>query len=229
MISPNWLEERLDVLLEDALAVDKPVDASDPASKMMSMYAELDDIRKNLAAKEREYKNAMDGLNAHLAMAIRRTKPGLNIALEGSGCKIGYRSKYITLTPNPSIDSWEISAPAKLQGFVNGIKRFNAGKLALTSDVNELAKGISEYFSIHYKSLGEDIQGTGVILKEGKRLTSLSLAGLVAPDRRYDPEAVSLGIKHEMMSMADPTQAMDLVKSKLQKDPLHYHRMMRNA
>lgn len=223
MIRTSWLEERLETLLEDTLAVAPVASPSDdPAAKVLSLHKELEEARLTVTTKEREYKHAMDGLNAHLAMAVKKIKPSLNLSLESSGCKIGYKSKFVTFTANPAIGAWDVTAPAKLLTFLNGFKRYAADYLNLTSDLGTLATAIANYFSVHYKSLGEDIQGVGTILVEGREVSALALAGVIRPQRSFDPREVAEGMRVEMGRISDPVQAADVVKRRLASNPRYY-------
>lgn len=223
MIRQSWLEERLNTLLEDSLAAEAPAVAptEDPASKVLSLHKQLEEARLTVTTKEREYKHAVDGLNAHLAMAVKKVKPSLNISMESSGCKIGYKSKFVTFTPNPTTGVWDVTAPAKLSSFVNGLKRYGAEVLSLTTDLQTTATAVGTWFSSHYKTLGEELQGIGTILIEGREVSALELAGKLRR-QEFDPREVAEGMRVEMGFVSDPVRAADIVKRRLAANPRYY-------
>ena len=69
---------------------------------------------------------------------------------------------------------WGVKSPD--HRFCGRFTRNNGPSLALASSISPLADAIVRYFSGHYKSLGEGIEGTGTLIVEGSKATILDIA-----------------------------------------------------
>lgn len=159
------LERRLDLILETSTTQV----GDDPYTSATNIATELEEARRRVTELERELIYATDRLCGGLAMGVRRHRPGLNASIGNGCCKIGYRSKHLALRPDLAGRMWKVESadPA----FARHFSREHGPKTALTSDLDAIAQAIAGFFGGHYRSLGEEITGRGVILIDGRKVT----------------------------------------------------------
>jgi hypothetical protein len=160
---------KLDLLLE---MNGEPV--SNSLDSILDITKQLDEVRQKVVDLQNKLYMATDRLNGDLAMGVRKRLPGLNVGLDKNGCKVGYKSKNLSFSPDLKIGVWGVKSPD--HRFCRRFARNNGPSLALTSSIAPLVDAISDYFSGHYKSLGEDIKGTGALIVEGSEATILDVA-----------------------------------------------------
>lgn len=125
----------------------------------------LENATREVGRSKIELQKSIAKINGNLAMAVRLEVPGLNINLERDCCTVGYYARAITFRPNIQAGVWDTNSPsAKLLTSFLKLKP----PLALVHDASPLAVIIGRFFALHYRSLGEDIIGTGKIFIEGK-------------------------------------------------------------
>lgn len=167
MINTN-LDRTLQVILEDNPFKSKSVSiAGEIINKIEDMKRQLLDMKNKLRVIEKK-------LCGDLAIGVRRRQPGLNVGVTNDGCKIGYRTKHLLLNPDCQKGIW--IAKSKDPRFLNKFTRNFTSQMVLTDDLSDIIDAIITHFSNHYKSLGEDIVGTGIIMVEGKKSTIFNLA-----------------------------------------------------
>lgn len=161
----------LDVILEESDNSWQPLNAAN------ELVEKLHVARQNVINIQHKLLNLKSKVNADLALTIRRIVPSLNVSLDKSGgCKIGYKSKSLTFNPDFEKGIWLINSPDPR--FLRKFQRSRQHDLFIGSDIVPLITAIAEYFTEYYKSLNEDINGTGLLLIEGKISTLSDLAKL---------------------------------------------------
>lgn len=160
------LEQRLKAIIDDSSAIieDSPYQAA------VEVAAEIAGLKSKLALLENRLANAIDRFSGGLALGIRNSQPGLNVALiKGKGCKVGYRSKSLSFYPDLTNKAWVVESLDPQ--FCRRFRQTCSSVLGLTTDLTGTANAIAGYFNEHYKSLGEAIYGEGIVLYEQRRVT----------------------------------------------------------
>lgn len=169
----SLLERRLDFILED----DTTQMADDPYQAAMNVVIDLEEARRKVTDLERQLMYAMDRLCGGLAVGIRKHQPGLNVGLDNGNCKIGYRTKHLILKPDLTKKVWAVSGPD--QRFARRFMKDHAPHTNLTSDTSMIAQAIANFFTKHYRTLGEEISGYGILLLDGHKIKTLDLISYV--------------------------------------------------
>lgn len=165
------LQDRL-ALLEEILS---PEQAGDVVGAAQEAHTALETAQREVQRAKTDLSKAIAKICGGMALAIRMTRPGLNIRLEKDSCTIGYYARAITISPDIIHGQWRItSLVAKL--VTNFMRR--KPPLELSSDFTPLAQSVAEFFTNFYRSLGENIEGTGQILVEGRQGTFSDLAAV---------------------------------------------------
>ncbi len=156
------LEKRLDLILE----TDVTQVADDPYQIAMGLTTDLEEARRKVTDLERQLMYAMDRLCGGLAVGIRKQQPGLNIGLNNGMCNVGYKTKHLSMKPDIGKRVWAVDStdPSFARRFV----RKHGPHTSLTNDLTGIAQAIADFFTGHYRSLGEDITNTGKILLDGR-------------------------------------------------------------
>jgi hypothetical protein len=163
----SLISNRLDAIFEEASAGANPIEAA------MEIVRKLDAAKQLVLDLQNQLDISRKGMSGNLALGIRRRHPSFNIGVDNDGCKVGYRSKYLLFRPDISNGVWAVSSPD--DKFLRKFTGNNPQAIVLRSDITPLADAVVTYFRNHYKTLGEDINGDGVTLVEGKRGTSLDI------------------------------------------------------
>lgn len=167
----RWtLQQRLDAILEDQ---NGQPDA-DAYQAAIDVATELEAARRRVSELERELIHATDRLCGGLAMGVRRAQPGLSVSIDRGACKVGYRSKHLILKPDLTGKIWVVDSSDPV--FARRFSRTCAPHTNLSNDTSQVSRVIADFFNNHYKTLGEDIVGTGTILIDGLRSTLGHLA-----------------------------------------------------
>lgn len=159
------LERRLDIILETS-STQVP---DDPYSSATNIATELEEARRKVTDLERQLIYATDRLCGGLAMGVRKHRPGLNASIGKGCCKIGYRSKHLALRPDLTGKMWKVESSDP--SFAKHFTREHAPRIALSSDLEQIAQAIAMFFGGYYKSLGEEIEGRGILLIDGRKAT----------------------------------------------------------
>lgn len=173
----SLLQKRLDLILEvETTQID--VDAYRAATDVAT---DLEQARRRVSDLERQLLYAIDRLCGGLAVGVRKHQPGLNVGLEGGRCRIGYKTKQLTVAPDLSKRMWVVQStdPRFARRFLRGHRTHTT----LNNDLMPLAKAVADFFTGHYLSLGEAIEGRGLILLGGHHV---SLGDLVDHVRHCD-------------------------------------------
>lgn len=160
--------DTLDIILEDD---------NQAASKMKQaseLVGRLDMAKQLVANIKHKLMILRNQINAELAMQIRRTMPALHVGLDHGMCKVGYKTKSLLLTPDLERGIWNVKSPDSK--FANKFQKVNIRDMLIGQDTNALISAIVSYFTEHFKTLGEDITGNGVLLIEGKKSQLSDLA-----------------------------------------------------
>lgn len=158
------LQTGLDALLEEEEYRTDHLQPLDLVSKLQIARQQVQDLEYQLSIAKRR-------LCADLAVAIRKLQPGFNISVDKNSCKIGYKTKILQLSPDIENGIWRVqSSNARfLREFLNTNRR------ATLLDNPMLPQAITDYFMNYYRSLREDIGGTGVLLIDEQRKTFVDL------------------------------------------------------
>lgn len=151
----------LDVIFEDV--------QNTASARAIELVKKLEDAEQYIRTIRHQLSIIENKMSSELAIHVRKTIPGLHVAVGRYGCKIGYRTKQLVLKPDPKRGQWKVSSSDKY--FANKFKRRYASKTFLHEDIQPLVSAVVEHFTNYYKSLGEDIVGTGVIIIESDRST----------------------------------------------------------
>lgn len=165
----SGLLQNIDIIFED---VDLP--SHNSVSMASDIVKQLEVTQQRVYELQNQLVIAQNKMCGELALNLRRRMPGLNVAVGRDGCKIGYRSKHLVLQPDVKRGIWNVKS-----GDGSFARRFlsrHSSKTIITPDFENLINALVRHFTEHYKSLGEDIIGTGVILIEGKRGTLVGLS-----------------------------------------------------
>jgi hypothetical protein len=158
----------------DAIFEDNTSLGANPMERASSISQELAATQKKLADLQNQLESIQQELHGSLALAVRRLKPGLNVGVNQDGCKIGFKTKFLLLSPDVENGIWKVNSKDKR--FANVFARKAGRALALGDDLSLLTRALVGYFTQHYKSLGEDISGTGLVVVENKMSTLIKLA-----------------------------------------------------
>ena len=170
--------DQLSLILEERPLQRNPLDAA------AEILHQLDIANQQIVDLQHRLNSIKQRMNGDLALGVRRNHPGLNVAISPKGCKIGYRSKSLLFDPDVAKGVWIVTGEDPR--FVGRFKKQFGRSTVLLPDINNIVSAVTDYFTGHYKSLGEDIIGTGVILIEGKKvsLCELTKYGIFQPTRK---------------------------------------------
>ena len=176
-LTDSFLDRRLTLILDDEMT-QVP---DDPYQIASDLATQLEEARRRVSDLERQLVYAVDRLCGGLALGVRKQQPGLNIGLDKGCCKIGYRSKHLTMRPDLSKKVWVVDSadPRFARRFMHG----HRPTTALASDLMPLANAIVNFFTGHYLTLGESISGRGLLMVDNRQISLGDLAKLV---RRFD-------------------------------------------
>jgi hypothetical protein len=170
--------DQLTLVLEE-----RPVGPS-PLDTASEIVRELEIAKQQIVNLQHKLASVKRRMNGDLALGVRRNHPGLNVSVDPEGCKIGYKSKSLTFDPDIEKGVWIINGEDPR--FMGRFKRQFGRNTVLLPDIGDLVSAITDYFTGHYKSLGEDILGTGVVLLEGRQvsLRELTTYGRFEPTKK---------------------------------------------
>lgn len=122
-------------------------------SDIMRLTHEAHELQSELNSVNEQLQQAVETLNAQLALELRKSMPKLNVNLSNGKCYVRYRShnssKSVVVFPDVTRGRWEVEPGDFGRGFA---KHFDAA-LPLQDDLDPLVDAIVEYFSTQYKSL----------------------------------------------------------------------------
>jgi|3_EtaG_2_1085321.scaffolds.fasta_scaffold00090_16 hypothetical protein len=157
----------LNALFEDPRGMN-PLDAArELKNKLAAARQEVDNL-------ENQLKIVTQRMNGDLALGIRRQNPALNVGVNSDGCKVGYKTKHMIITPDVEKGVWSTKSPDGR--FLGKFTKQYSPYTVLNPDIGDLISSVLGHFTGHFKTLGEEITGNGVILVEGKCCTLLELA-----------------------------------------------------
>jgi hypothetical protein len=134
----------------------------------------IDVANQQISILHNKLRNIKRKINGELAIGIRKRDPRLNVAVNPKQCKIGYKSKYLSFYPDIDKGLWLISSDDPK--FASRFKKMYRMNTIISSDIDGLVSSIADYFFNHYRSLGEDMIGNGLIIVEGKTTNLSDLA-----------------------------------------------------
>jgi hypothetical protein len=166
----NDLSSIINIILEEETA-----NSSGSVSAANELARRLEDRRREMLELQNSMQVLQKKICGELALHIRRRMPILSISVS-NGCKVGFKSKVLSLSPDISRGVWNIrSSDPK---FANRFMKRYGTRTVISDSLDDLAKAVVDYFSSHYKSLGEDLTRApdGVILIENKKRSIVDLA-----------------------------------------------------
>lgn len=161
------LSETIDVILEDA-----SLDSSDTVSSANELAKQLEIVQQQVYELQNRLTIFQRRLCGELALNLRRRMPSFNIAISNNGCKVGYKSQFLLLQPNIRRGVWDIKPNSR---FTRKFLNRHSSKTVISSSLDTLVNVIVQYFTEHFKTLGEDIIGNGLVMLEEKRVTIVDL------------------------------------------------------
>lgn len=162
------LSQTLDIILEE----ESPPEYNATASAN-EIAKQLEIAQRKVIELQNKLSIAHNKMCAELALDVRRKMPGLNVSVDRGNCKIGYRMKHLVLRPDSRSGIWKIKSSD--DRFAKRFMKYYGTNTAISPSLDSLVDAIITYFKEHYKSLGEDIIGTGVILIEGRKSSITNL------------------------------------------------------
>jgi len=152
--------DTLEILLEDE---------NHTAPKMQQaaqLVQRLDTAKQLVVTIKHQLMQLRNQINAELAMQIRRTMPALHVGLDHGMCKVGYKTKSLLLTPDLERGIWTVKSPDGR--FATKFHRSYIRDMLIGPDTEQLISAIVKHFTDHFKTIGEDLIGNGLLLIEGK-------------------------------------------------------------
>lgn len=158
----------LDSLFEDESGGVNPIDTA------RDLRNQLEAAKQEVTNIESQLKIVTQRMNGDLALGIRRQHPSLNVGVNHDGCKIGYKTKHLLMNPDIEKGVWSVKSADPR--FLSKFSKSFAPHTVLNQDIGDLIQSVLLHFTGHYKTLGEELIGNGVVLVEGKKSTLLELA-----------------------------------------------------
>lgn len=149
--------------------------------KIPELMVQLRHARRTVANLEFELKNIKHDLCFQLALLVRKAQPGLNVSVDKNSCKIGYKSKLFEFEPDIENGIWRLSS--QNNRYAREFVQHHRDDLLIDSEISQLAQAIVNHFIAYFRTLNDEISGTGTILVEGRLST---LCGLVRHERIVD-------------------------------------------
>ena len=179
--------QSLDIILEDGNQV-----SPYSGSSADELVARLNDARQQVIDIEHKLGTIKHRMCADLALNIRRLQPGLNVGVDKHGCKIGYKTKILQFAPDVESGIWKVSSPNNrfMREFLNAHRRATL----MTGAVQELASAIASHFIAYYRTLHEEISGTGVLMIDEQYGTLTQLAERRGAPKPMLPSRSSRGV-----------------------------------
>lgn len=138
-----------------------------PLETAMQLVRKLDSAKQLVLDLQHQLMSTKNRMNADLALAIKRQMPALNVGIDKNGCcKIGYKTKHLLFSPDLDNRIWTAQSPDLR--FANKFNKRRRRDLLMNHDMQSLLDAITHHFVDHYRSLGEDLIGNGLIMVEGK-------------------------------------------------------------
>lgn len=138
-----------------------------PLETAMQLVRKLDSAKQLVLDLQHQLMSTKNRMNADLALAIKRQMPALNVGIDKNGCcKIGYKTKHLLFSPDLDNRIWTAQSPDLR--FANKFNKRRRRDLLMNHDMQSLLDAITHHFADHYRSLGEDLIGNGLIMVEGK-------------------------------------------------------------
>jgi hypothetical protein len=159
---------RLSLILEE-----QATQCGDLLDVATDLVGQIDRVKQHLSDLKRKLALTSRRINTNLATIVRRENPSLNISVTADGCKIGYKTKTLILNPDVSRGLWSVDSND--DKFSGRFKRTYRRHTILVPDIGDLSSAVIDYFRMFYKSLNEDIIGTGITLIDGKSVTLCEL------------------------------------------------------
>ncbi len=175
------LIESLNVILEDG----PPEDGWHPLDSATDLVRQLQNAQQFVADLQHKLTSLKTRMAGDFALALRRAKPGLNVAVDKSSCKVGYKTKILQFWPEVELGVWRVTGPNRR--FLREFLQANRRATLLTSDLSTLVNAVVTYFTNYYRTLGEDIIGTGVIMVEERKTTLVELANWRITAQKGEP------------------------------------------
>lgn len=156
-----------------SLVLEEPA-GQNPLESAMEIVRKLDSVKQEVLDLQHQLGSLKQVMNGDLALGVRRHMPGLNVGVDPMGCKIGYRSKNLVFDPDIEKGIWIVTGDD--DRFTKRFSKMFGPRTRLVPDIGDMVEAIVGHFGGHYKTLGEEIIGTGVVFVEGKRTTLAGLA-----------------------------------------------------
>lgn len=158
------IAEHLEILLEyDEIAVGS---AFQQASQLAQ---DITSTKQHLRQLNAQLYKSIDWLCGELALAVRHRQSSLYVAVDRSGCKIGYKKKSLSFYPDIEHNVWVVTSSDSK--FLTLFQRAYSLRMSLSRPLNEIADDINAFFREYYRSLQEDLAGEGNIIIDQTAMT----------------------------------------------------------
>lgn len=145
------ITKKLDAIFEEESINFNPVEACiDIVRKLDAAKQQILDLQNRLTSLKR-------GMVSDVALGVRKENPALNVGVDDKGCKFGYQSNQIQLSPDIEKCEWIMTA--------------NDTSESAPIDGNIISK-ILDHFN---KLFGEDFVGKGMLFLEGRQANQLDI------------------------------------------------------
>jgi hypothetical protein len=161
--------------LNSVLVESEPSSGLDLVAAAKTITTGLEAAKVRVRELENQLNLVHSRISGELAITVRKLLPSLNVGVTKDSCKVGYKSKHLQFVPDLMRGVWVVKSSD--HRFANAFLRHYAPQTVVSSGLAPLSQAIIAYFVNHYRSLGEDITGTGLIVVEDRRC---QLSDLVA-------------------------------------------------
>ncbi len=175
------LTRSLNIILEEG----PPENGWHPLDAATDLVRQLQTAQQQVSDIQHKLTNLKARMAGDFALALRRAKPSLNVAVDKSSCKVGYKTKALQFWPEVELGVWRVSGPNTrfLREFLQAHRRATI----LTPDLSGLVEAVVTYFTNYYRTLGEEIVGTGVVMIEERKTTLIELANWRIASQAAEP------------------------------------------
>jgi nucleotidyltransferase/DNA polymerase involved in DNA repair len=167
------LASRLDVIFEEV--------RESPVGDAVSLAAKIQRTKQQVLDLQHELEKVIRRMCSDLALSVRRREPAFNVSIDKNGCKIGYKTKCLLFTPNPEKELWEVTSAN--ERFCREFIQTHRRSLILNPTLESLTEAIVNHFTAYFRTLGEEVCGTGIIMVDEKKATLGTLAEYQASSR----------------------------------------------
>lgn len=125
---------------------------ADRIARINQIREQISQLEGQIGELKRQLAQESEGLTGELAVAIRKTMPGLSVSLDGGQCSIRHLSNSLSFRPNFDNTMWDVEPNISGRRF----RKHHGHSLNLRHDVSPLADNVSQFFRRRYKRLNSE-------------------------------------------------------------------------